>query len=270
MRQPIKFQTMSKTLVKPPKKTGSIDGKIRRRTFISFAVFGSLGAVAYKGWKWLSNSPAEPGGVTGGAKEPFRQVLDKNEAALKKVFSPNNLAKTYPKSRAVKTVRKNGNLGLKGAFIEEDWRLKVEKKSGQVLEIRIDELKSLPKTEIIFDFKCVEGWDQIQHWGGVRFIDFIEHYNLSQEASMKYTGLLTPDGKYYVGMDMESAIHPQTILAYEMNDEPLIRIHGAPLRLIVPVKYGIKNLKCIGTINFSNDRPRDYWAERGYDYYAGL
>jgi len=80
----------------------------------------------------------------------------------------------------------------------------------------------------------------------------------------------TPDGKYQVGLDMESALHPQTILAYEMNEAPLQSIHGAPLRLIIPVKYGIKNLKCIGKIVFSNQRPPDYWAKRGYDYYSGL
>jgi hypothetical protein len=67
-----------------------------------------------------------------------------------------------------------------------------------------------------------------------------------------------------------SAMHPQTLLAYQMNDELLDGKHGQPFRLIIPVKYGIKNLKRIGTISFSNRRPRDYWAEQGYDYYSGL
>lgn len=261
---------MNKTKVKLSKTPLSIDNEIRRRTFISFAVFGGLSTLAYSGWRWLRNSPLEQRGITAGARVPFRRVLDENEAILNNVFNPGHLAKTYPKSRAAKIVRRNGNLGLKGEFIEKDWILSVQKASGQTLNVTIDELRSLPKTEVIFDFKCVEGWDQIQHWGGVKFIDFIKHYRLTSETSKKYAGFRTPDGKYYVGMDMASAIHPQTILAYEMNSFPLIRIHGAPLRLIVPVKYGIKNLKCIGNINFSNERPPDYWAERGYDYYAGL
>ena len=87
---------------------------------------------------------------------------------------------------------------------------------------------------------------------------------------MEYVELETPDKKYYVGIDMPSAIHPQTILAYEMNDKPLEPQHGSPLRLVIPVKYGIKNLKRIGKIAFSETRPPDYWAERGYDYYAGF
>jgi len=148
--------------------------------------------------------------------------------------------------------------------------LQVKKLSGEVLAITLDEIKSLPKTDLVFDFKCVEGWDQIQHWGGVRFVDFVEHFGLEPETKLNYVGMETPDKGYYVGLDMDSAMHPQTILAYEVNDMPLPVGHGAPLRLIIPVKYGIKNLKRIGSINFSNHRPHDYWAEQGYDYYSGL
>lgn len=134
----------------------------------------------------------------------------------------------------------------------------------------MDEIKRLPKTEIVYSFKCVEGWDQIQHWAGVKFSDFIEYFGLQELAKNQYVGMETPDGKYYVGLEMECAMHPQTLLAYELNDRPIPLNHGAPLRLIIPVKYGIKNLKRIGSINFGNQRPRDYWAELGYDYYSGL
>jgi hypothetical protein len=72
-----------------------------------------------------------------------------------------------------------------------------------------------------------------------------------------------------MGIDAESAFHPQTLLCYEMNGMPLAPEHGAPLRLVIPVKYGIKNLKRIGTIHFTDERPADYWAERGYDWYVG-
>ena len=59
-------------------------------------------------------------------------------------------------------------------------------------------------------------------------------------------------------------------LAWEMNGKPLEPLHGAPLRLVIPVKYGIKNLKRVGRIFFSSRRPPDYWAEQGYDWFAGL
>lgn len=89
------------------------------------------------------------------------------------------------------------------------------------------------------------------------------------EDLVRYVSLETPDDGYYVGLDMPSALHPQTLLCYEMNGQPLSPAHGAPLRLVIPVKYGIKNIKRIGTIRFTDQRPADYWAERGYDWYAG-
>jgi DMSO/TMAO reductase YedYZ molybdopterin-dependent catalytic subunit len=84
-----------------------------------------------------------------------------------------------------------------------------------------------------------------------------------------YAALETPDRDYYFGLDMASALHPQTLLCYEMDGRPLTSQHGAPLRLVIPLKYGIKSLKRIGTIRFTDARPADYWAERGYDWYSG-
>ncbi|MEO6931240.1 MAG: molybdopterin-dependent oxidoreductase [Chitinophagaceae bacterium] len=225
---------------------------------------------AFGAWKLLRNAPKEDKAITGGVQKPLRKALNKTELASRKIFSNNHLAKTYPKSQAAKKVRENGKVGLKAALNTEDWKLEVTRSSGEILKISLAEIQALPKTEIIYDFKCVEGWDQIQHWAGLKFSDFIDHFKLQGETNLAYVGLETPDKAYYVGLDIESAMHPQTILAYEMNDLPLTQMHGAPLRLIMPVKYGIKNLKRIGTINFSDQRPRDYWAENGYDYYSGL
>lgn len=250
--------------------TPSVEQQIKRRSFISFSVFIGANLAAFGAWKWLRNAPVETPGITKGAQVPLRKALNKTEIVFRKFFSHDHLVKTYPKSKAAKNVRKNGYVGLKTAINSAEWSLQVKKHSGELLKISLDELKSLPKAEIIYDFKCVEGWDQIQYWAGVKFADFMDHYGLQLEANMQYVGMETPDNKYYVGLDMESALHPQTILAYEMNGKPLVPPHGAPLRLIIPVKYGIKNLKRIGSILFSNDRPRDYWAEQGYDYYSGL
>jgi DMSO/TMAO reductase YedYZ molybdopterin-dependent catalytic subunit len=132
------------------------------------------------------------------------------------------------------------------------------------------DIRSLPKVELITELKCIEGWSRILKWGGARFQDFVRQYAPGQSNPNSYVALETPGREYYVGLDMASAIHPQTLLCYEMNGKPLESQHGAPLRLVIPVKYGIKNLKRIGKIIFSETRPPDYWAERGYDYYAGF
>jgi DMSO/TMAO reductase YedYZ molybdopterin-dependent catalytic subunit len=265
------FRKKGAPKTRAPKKPLTVEQKITRRNLISFGTFFVLGGAAFGGWKWLLNSPAEQSGVTARARKPLRRALNQTELFFKRIFSDKHLVRTYPKSMAARRVRLNSFIGMRDpAFKPEEWRLMVTRLNAYPLAITIEEIKALPKTEIVYDFKCVEGWDQIQHWAGVRFSDFIQHFQLEEQARMNYVGLETPDGKYYVGLDRESAFHPQTILAYEMNDQPIADNHGAPLRLIIPVKYGIKNLKRIGTITFSDTRPRDYWAEQGYDYYSGL
>jgi DMSO/TMAO reductase YedYZ molybdopterin-dependent catalytic subunit len=244
--------------------------KVNRRTFLSSLTFVAGSALAYWGWGKLYHAPKETAAdATAGARAPLRRVLDTNGEMFENVVSPNNLARTYPKAMAAKKPRVNGDVGITNKQIE-DWRLNVVKNATETLQLTLDDLRKLPKTEFAFEFKCVEGWSQISHWGGVKFSDFIEHYGLTEQAKMAYAGMHTPDKKYYVGIDMPSALHPQTLLCYEVSGQLLSPDYGAPLRLIIPTKYGIKNLKRIGTLFFSNQRPPDYWAERGYDYFSGL
>ena len=241
--------------------------QIARKTAVSFTVFVLLLIIGYWGWRELYTAPGAIGDKS--IHAPLRKVLNANEKLFSSTFSENRLAKTYPVSAADKNVRVNGNAGMDDRFDPASWKLKVVRGAGDTLLLSIEDIKRLPKTDIVFDFKCIEGWDQITHWGGVKFDDFVKAYHLEAQTQKSYIGLVTPDGGYYVGIDMPSAIHPQTLLCYEMNGQPLPKIQGAPLRLIIPVKYGIKHLKRIGTLFFSDTPPRDYWAENGYDYYAG-
>ena len=244
----------------------SVEQQINRRTFIAFATWATLGAAAWKSWYWIKDAvPSD------GVQTPLRKALNVDDKIFKHAFSNDHLVKTFPKSAAARNVRYNSGIGL----ITNDpdaakWVLSVTTAGSRTLNVSIDDLRQLPKSEIVFEFKCIEGWSQVSWWGGVKFSDFVQHYGLQKETALGYVGLSTPDDKYYVGIDTPSALHPQTLLCYEMNGQPLPLRHGAPLRLIIPVKYGVKNLKCVGKMFFSNDRPRDYWFERGYDYYCGL
>jgi DMSO/TMAO reductase YedYZ molybdopterin-dependent catalytic subunit len=247
-------------------KTGrTVEQQIKRRNTIAFIIFILLGCSAYTGWEWLHHQPKDQRVIA-----PLRKALNKNEEIFASSLSPAHLAKIYPKSMAAKNARVNGNIGLAKSMDVKTWRMQLVRKPGDTLYVSLDDLKKLPKTNLIFDFKCIEGWSQITDWAGVKFSDFVKHYGLTHQSKMKYIGISTPDKKYYVGIDMESALHPQTILCYELNDKPLPMNHGFPLRLIIPVKYGVKNIKCIGTLYFSDQKPPDYWAERGYDYFSGL
>jgi hypothetical protein len=240
---------------------------IRKKVITSFVIFFLLLAAGAYAWIWIKKQPPVKGTLSG-IPAPLRKGLNLNENLFSTTFS-NRLAKTYPKSEAVKKVRVNGNIGMKGDFDAESWNLQLIKNNGDTSFYSLDDIKRLPKTEIVYDFKCIEGWTQKTWWGGVKFSDFIRHYHLENEGNSNYVALITPDKKYYVGIDMASAVHPQTLLCYEMNGAALPLNQGYPLRLIVPVKYGIKSIKRIGTIYFSDQRPPDYWAERGYDYYSG-
>ncbi len=244
----------------------NIDQLIVKKTIVSFFFFFVLMGAGFWGWKWLRHQRAD----ADGARPQLRAVLNTNEKIFSALLSDNHLAKEYPLSEAVKNVRVNGRDGLRTPLDSANWRLNVIRKNGDTLALTLDDIKKLPKTDIVFNFKCIEGWNQITHWGGVKFSDFVKAYGLNQETSMKYMGLVTPDKGYYVGIDMPSAMHPQTILCYEMNGKPLPLDQGYPLRLIIPVKYGIKHLKRIGTMFFDNKKPGDFWAERGYDYFSGL
>ena len=109
-------------------------------------------------------------------------------------------------------------------------------------------------------------------WAGFRMADFLEAYPpaLVDGREPRYVYLETPDGDYYVGYDLDVMRHPQTLLVTEMMGAPLTQLHGAPLRLHTPLKYGYKQIKRIGLIAYSDDKPDDYWTKLGYDWYAGL
>ncbi|HEX2616214.1 MAG TPA: molybdopterin-dependent oxidoreductase [Flavobacteriales bacterium] len=242
-----------------------------RRSFLSFGALGLLGYGLYRTYHWVDTAAD-----VDGAQGPLRSMLDLNERVNTTFKSDAHLAKEFPVEMAAKQVRANGYEGIGQPVDVAAWKLAVlAHGTTAAQEITLDRIKALPHTEIVFDFKCIEGWSQISHWGGVRLRDLAERFGLGTRNGdpndrFRYMALSTPDNGYYVGIDMASALHPQTILAYEMNGLPLDSRHGAPLRLIIPTKYGVKNLKRIGTMAFSDERPPDYWHERGYDYDCAL
>ncbi len=135
------------------------------------------------------------------------------------------------------------------------------------------DLLRLPKHELVTEFKCVEGWSQIAQWGGVRMADLLAAYPPAKKPDgslPRYVYMETPGGDFYVGYDMAVCRHPQTLLVTEMAGKPLTQLHGAPLRLHTPTKYGYKQIKRIGLIAYVDVKPDDYWTKLGYDWYAGL
>jgi DMSO/TMAO reductase YedYZ molybdopterin-dependent catalytic subunit len=239
--------------------------EIARRTRRAFIVMGGGAAAGLGGWIALNRGDAE------GIPPALRGILGFNEKVVRGVlYSNSHLVRTYPPS-ALGKIKVNAHIGLDDDIEDADWRLRVTPygASSPNAELTIADIRALPRHEEIIDFKCVEGWSTVTQFTGARLSDFTAKFAPGSEKAA-CVAMKTPDEEYYVGLDMPSALHPQTLLAYEMNGAALEPGHGAPLRLAIPVKYGIKNIKRIGSIEYTDARPTDYWAERGYDWYAGL
>jgi DMSO/TMAO reductase YedYZ molybdopterin-dependent catalytic subunit len=251
----------------------------RQLTRRSFLTGGAAAVAGLAGWHWLANSALEDG-----IPWPLRRLLEFNEGLARAAFRETRLAPVFPAAAAADfaALRRNGRLGLEAPLDTATWSLHVENGPGREHRLSLADIQALPRTDMVTELKCIEGWSQVIAWGGATLRDFVLKFGLGTRSGAapdlegrrddlyRYVALETPDGDYYVGLDIDSALQPQTLLCYEMAGRPLTPAHGAPLRLAIPVKYGIKNLKRIGRLRFTDERPRDYWAERGYDWYAGL
>ncbi len=252
--------------------------RMRQRSRRAFLLWGAGLAAGAGAFEWLTTRPE-----AGGVPWPFRKTLELNERLARGLFSEHRLVRTFKADQAGPD-RVNGDVGLDEDIDLATWKLRVEglASGGGALTLDLDAIRKLPRVEMTTEFKCIEGWSIIVHWAGARFSDFMKAYpprthsggacsaSTVPEDLPAYVSMSTPGDGYYVGLDMESMLHPQTLLCYEQNGVPLSQEHGAPLRLAIPVKYGVKNIKRIGTIRYSDKRPGDYWAERGYDWYVGL
>jgi DMSO/TMAO reductase YedYZ molybdopterin-dependent catalytic subunit len=249
-----------------PKIPLTPEQELKRRTRRSLLGLGVGAVAAGGGWEWLNRAPEEENDTI---PAPLRRVLGLNERVVRStLYREGHLVRTYPAS-AIGKIKVNGEYGMDGAVDLAAWHLDLAPLGGPECRLGMQDIRSLPRYEEIIDFKCVEGWSTVTQFSGARLSDFTARFAPGSEKAA-FVAMQTPLNDYYIGVDMPSALHPQSLLAWEMNGAPLTDGHGAPLRLVMPVKYGIKNIKRIARIEYTNKQPPDYWAEQGYDYYSGL
>ena len=227
---------------------------------------GAAGALAgFVGWRWIQGRPEADN-----IPDILRSGHELNETIWRGLFREGAEAPTFDFSES-SMMRFNGRHGLESDLNLDTWELRVVGTNGeQIGSYGVDDLRSFDQVEMTVEHKCVEGWSHIITWGGLRFSDFVERFHPDQ-ADAPFVGLYTPDDEYRVGLEREAMMHSQTMLTLDMQRAPLEERHGAPVRLTTPLKYGIKQIKRIGTIEFSETQPTgDYWATRGYDWYAAL
>lgn len=173
-----------------------------------------------------------------------------------------------------------------GALSTRPWTVRVD---GEVRAERVWDIDTLmswaPLEERIYRFRCVEGWSMVVPWigfplaelirraeptGAARYVAFV---SLSDPAQMPYVRLPTLDWPYQEGLRLDEAMHPLALLAFGLYDEVLPGQNGAPLRLVVPWKYGFKSAKSLVAIRFLRDAPRTSWMKaspREYGFYANV
>lgn len=187
----------------------------------------------------------------------------------KVLLSPTRLAQTYrPAERTARLPSYFISRTLPMLANPSAWRLRVDGLVSQPLELTLDELMRMPRQSYTVKHHCVEGWTAIATWHGVPVSAIVQRCR--PLAAARYIHFVSFDANYSNGWDMASALHPQTILAYGLNDNPLPPAHGAPLRLYSPTKLGYKMTKFLVSMTFTDTRPGGYWEDQGYPWFAGV
>jgi DMSO/TMAO reductase YedYZ molybdopterin-dependent catalytic subunit len=211
-------------------------------------------------------------------KEWFlNRALRIDDDVAEALYSVNRRVPTYTKSQ-ITPPKNNYNGVTPDAGYISGWKLTLDGLASGVsisLDIR-SLLTRFSVHEQITRLVCVEGWSAVAWWAGLRFDDLLHAYPPVSQAkwarvasSVNLDASGNPD-PYFMSLDLSTACHPQTLLATHFNGQPLRVEHGAPLRLLVPVKLGLKNVKAVTNITYSAEEPKDYWAERGYSRYDGI
>ena len=148
------------------------------------------------------------------------------------------------------------------------WALEVSGLARRPARLTLEMIQAMPKVRYTVKHHCVEGWSAIATWTGASLASVVRM--VEPTAAARYLRFDSFDNSYFNGWDLESAMHPQTILAYAFNDRLLTPAHGAPLRLYSPVKLGYKLTKYLTKLTFTAERPGGYWEDKGYPWLGGV
>jgi DMSO/TMAO reductase YedYZ molybdopterin-dependent catalytic subunit len=186
------------------------------------------------------------------------------------LFRRNHLAPTFTDTELTPF----GKFPINGYDVEDPgvdfdkWSLTVTGAVKKPGDFKLGQIQALPHYRQNTRHVCVEGWEVIGRFGGARLSDFLNM--IGADTTAKFIQVECADD-YYETLDMETALHPQTLLCYEMYDQPLTREHGAPLRLSIPTKVGYKQAKYLTDLKVTNMVERvGYWEDQGYSYFYGL
>lgn len=217
---------------------------------------------------------------------------EKVSQAVQRFVSPRQaLAQEFSEADISKVFKPNGTVepddddyqALAGKNFA-DWKLEIGGLVEHPMQLTLADLRALPSRTQITRHDCVEGWSSIGKWKGAVLSEILHRVVLQPKARYLVfycadpmsEGLLSAQNKYYESIGLDDAFHPQTILAYDMNDQVLPIAHGAPVRLRVERQLGYKMAKYVMRIEAVESFAHigggkgGYWEDQGYEWYAGI
>jgi DMSO/TMAO reductase YedYZ molybdopterin-dependent catalytic subunit len=249
---------------------------VTRRSLLKLGL--AAPALALTGCDWLGASPS------------FRDIVLGSGEWLSyrahRLIGSQALAREYDPSEMSPVFRTNGNTEPRSPDYQRhaaeafaNWRLRIDGLVDAPADLSLAELRALPSRTQITRHDCVEGWSAIGKWTGVPLAHLLRQVRLQPQA--RYLVFHCADDfrgtPYYESIDLVDAFHPQTILAWGMNDADLPLGHGAPLRLRVERQLGYKHAKfvmrveAVATLAATGAGRGGFWEDTtNYDWYAGI
>ena len=233
---------------------------LTRRRFIAGGA--SLGALTLLTGCDVSDSAS--------AETLLAKISKFNDAVQAAIFNPNTLAPTFAESAITRPFPFNAYYGLDDApnIDAKDWKLEVRGLVENKKPWTLEELYQLPQEKQITRHVCVEGWSAIGSWTGTPLRQFLKLIGADTRAKYCWFQCADMDG-YNSPLDMETALHPQTIMAFKFDDKVLPRAYGFPMKIRVPTKLGFKNPKYVVSMEVTNDYKGGYWEDQGYNSFSG-
>jgi DMSO/TMAO reductase YedYZ molybdopterin-dependent catalytic subunit len=228
--------------------------QVSRRELLKLTPLIALGAFAVPKWQ----------------ETLLKKGLGFSDWVQGKMFRTSHLATTFDNSELTPFSKFpiNGYDVDDPGIIFENWTLTVTGAVQRPGEYTLAQVQALPRYRQNTRHVCIEGWDVIGRFGGARLSDFLNL--IGADPTAKFITVNCADD-YYESLDMETALHPQTLLCYEMYEQPLTREHGAPLRLTIPTKVGYKQAKYLTDLKVTHVLDKvGYWEDQGYSWFYGL
>ncbi len=244
-----------------------LHSRFSRRQLLKYTSLSSMGLLL--GSCDVSNqSPIfqplnQQSGNVRGLFEPLNQSIEEL------ILQAKNPAPEYPISAIEPNALLVNSFGITPVIDPNSFKLVIDGAVNNPMQLSMSDIQSLPLISMVIRHICVEGWSAIVQWGGVRLYDLAKL--VQPKADARYVYFESGD-RYYESWDIASALHPQTLLAYQKNGQGISIKNGAPLRLASPIKLGYKQSKWVTRVTFTNELPqkRGYWVDEGYEWFAGL